>query len=222
MTTTTLERPSYDPAAAEDFAGRVGDILNAGATAAMMAIGHRLGLFDALAGLPPATSREIADKADLAERYVREWLAVMVVSKIVTYDPTTRRYRLPAEHAACLTRTAPLGNFAVYTQHVSLLGKIEEQVIRCFETGDGMAYGDYPCFHQIMAEDSGQTVVAGLFESILPLVEGIAARLEAGIDVLDAGCGRSEARRPRISRAGSFWSCTASKLVTRSQAPGAA
>src|SRR5690606_2431600 len=54
MTTTTLERPSYDPAAAEDFAGRVGDILNAGATATMMAIGHRLGLFDALAGLPPA------------------------------------------------------------------------------------------------------------------------------------------------------------------------
>src|SRR5690606_1607095 len=193
MTTTTLERPSYDPAAAEDFAGRVGDILNAGATATMMAIGHRLGLFDALAGLPPATSREIADKADLAERYVREWLAVMVVSKIVTYDPTTRRYRLPAEHAACLTRTAPLGNFAVYAQHVSLLGKIEEQVIRCFETGDGMAYGDYPCFHQIMAEDSGQTVVAGLFESILPLVEGTASRLETGIDVLDAGCGRGAA-----------------------------
>jgi 2-polyprenyl-3-methyl-5-hydroxy-6-metoxy-1,4-benzoquinol methylase len=44
-----------------------------------------------------------------------------------------------------------------------------------------------------MAEDSGQTVTAQLFDSILPMVEGLEARLEAGIDVLDAGCGRGAA-----------------------------
>jgi 2-polyprenyl-3-methyl-5-hydroxy-6-metoxy-1,4-benzoquinol methylase len=41
-----------------------------------------------------------------------------------------------------------------------------------------------------MAEDSYQTVVCGLFDHILPLVPGITARLERGISVLDAGCGR--------------------------------
>jgi SAM-dependent methyltransferase len=194
MTTgTTVEQPDYDEAAAEGFAGRIGDILNAGAAAAMISIGHRLGLFDSLAAMPPATSAEIAEKADLAERYVREWLAVMVVSDVVDYDPDTRSYRLSAEHAACLTRNAPLGNVAVYAQHVSLLGKVEDRVIRCFETGGGTAYDDYPCFHQIMAEDSGQTVMAGLFDNILPLAEGIETRLEAGIDALDAGCGRGAA-----------------------------
>ncbi len=193
MTTMTMVEPGYDPAAADAFAGRVGDMLDAGATAVMTAVGHRLGLFDVLGDLPPATSTEIAATSGLAERYVREWLAVMVVSRIVDYDPRTRRYRLPAEHAACLTRDAPLGNLAIYAQHVSLLGKIEDQTIRCFETGDGLAYGDYPCFHQIMAEDSGGTVEAGLFDSILPLVDGIESRLDEGIDVLDAGCGRGGA-----------------------------
>jgi 2-polyprenyl-3-methyl-5-hydroxy-6-metoxy-1,4-benzoquinol methylase len=45
-------------------------------------------------------------------------------------------------------------------------------------------------FHAIMAEDSEQTVIGRLFDTILPLAEGIEARLAAGIDVLDAGCGR--------------------------------
>jgi len=44
-----------------------------------------------------------------------------------------------------------------------------------------------------MEEDSAQTVTAALFDHLLPLVEGIEARLEAGIDVLDAGCGRGSA-----------------------------
>jgi 2-polyprenyl-3-methyl-5-hydroxy-6-metoxy-1,4-benzoquinol methylase len=189
VSTTVLDKPAFDQAAAERFAGRVSDMLDAGAAAAMMSVGHRLGLFDALADLPPATSAEIAEAAEIAERYVREWLAVMVVSGIVAYEPATRRYRLPPEHAACLTRTARLGNLAVYAQHVALLGKVEDRVIRCFETGEGTTYGDYPCFHRLMAEDSGQTVTAGLFEYVLPLVDGIEARLEAEIDVLDAGCG---------------------------------
>ena len=179
--------------AAEAFAGRIMDLLTAAGSAAMISVGHRLGLFDTMAGKPPASSSEIAERASLAERYVREWLASMVVSGIVDYDPSSRRYRLPGAHAACLTRGAPLGNHAVYAQMATLLGKVEDGIIRRFETGDGSRYDEYPCFHQIMAEDSVQTVTAGLFEHVLPLAAGIEARLSAGIDVLDAGCGRGSA-----------------------------
>ncbi|WP_404402809.1 class I SAM-dependent methyltransferase [Pelagibacterium halotolerans] len=182
-----------DMNAAEAFAETVADTLNSGAVATMMAIGHRLGLYDTLAGMPRATSTAIADKAGLAERYVREWLAVMVTGGIVFYDPADRTYRLPATHAACLTSDAPLGNLAVYAQHVALIGQIQDRVLSAFRTGEGMAYGDYPCFHEIMAEDSGQTVTAQLFDVILPLAEGIIERLEMGIDVLDAGCARGSA-----------------------------
>ncbi len=193
MNTATTTPSAFDHHAAEAFAGRVGDLLNPGAAAAMLSLGHRLGLLDTLATLPPASSEEIAERAALAERYVREWLAVMVMADVVHYDPVTRRYHLPPSHAACLTRGAPLGNLAVYAQHVALFGKIEERISECFRTGSGMAYDEYPCFHQLMAEDSEQTVTAGLFEHILPLVDGIEARLEQGIDVLDAGCARGSA-----------------------------
>ena len=93
------EVETFDQTVAEAFAGRIGDVLDAGAVAVMLSIGHRLALFDALAGLPPATSAELADRAGLAERYVREWLAVMVTARIVDYRPDEGRYSLPAEPA---------------------------------------------------------------------------------------------------------------------------
>jgi SAM-dependent methyltransferase len=193
--TTVTETTAFDPAAAEAFAGRVGHMLDAGAAAVMMAIGHRTGLFDVMAAMPPSTSDDIGREAGLAERYVREWLAVMVVSRIVEYDPERKTYHLPSEHAASMTRDAPLGNLAVFAQHVALMGQMVDPILECFGSGNGLRYQDYPGFHQIMAEDSGQTVTPALFDTILPLVDGLAERLERGIAVLDAGCGRGSALR---------------------------
>jgi SAM-dependent methyltransferase len=114
----------------------------------------------------------------------------MVTAGIVRYAPRGRTYWLPAAHAACLTRDAELGNAAVFAQHVAMMGALQDQTLHCLETGDGTSYGDYPCFHQVMAEDSEQTVVGALFDTVLPLIDGIDARLRDGIDVLDAGCGK--------------------------------
>jgi 2-polyprenyl-3-methyl-5-hydroxy-6-metoxy-1,4-benzoquinol methylase len=147
-------------------------------------------LFDTMARLEPATSRQIADQAELAERYVREWLATMVTAGIVDYSPREKTYHLPPAHAACLTRGAELGNAAVFAQHVAMMGALQDQTLHCLESGAGTHYGDYPCFHQVMAEDSELSVVDSLIATILPTVADIDARLQAGIDVLDAGCGK--------------------------------
>lgn len=183
----------FDAASAEAFASKISAMLDGGAVAVMLSIGHRTGLLDTLTTLPPSTSAQIADAANLSERYVREWLAVMVTGGVVVYDPKHRTYTLPADHAACLTRGGQLGNQAVYAQHIALLGAVQDRIVDCFKSGSGTIYEDYPNFHRIMAEDSGQTVTAGLFEAILPLIEGIDQRLEQGIDVLDAGCGAGSA-----------------------------
>ena len=193
MTHALAETATLDFEAAEAFAGRIGEIVNSGAIAVMISVGHKTGLFDRMATLPPSSSAEIAGAAGLAERYVREWLAVMVTGGIVVYDAATRTYLLPEDHAACLTRGAALGNFAVYAQFVPMVGATQERIIDCFRTGAGTHYEDYPCFHAIMAEDSEQTVVAQLADTILPLVSGMRERLERGIDVLDAGCGSGRA-----------------------------
>jgi len=174
----------------QQFLERSCGIINAGAQAVMISIGHRSGLFDTMAQLEPATSQQIADQAVLAERYVREWLATMVTAGIIAYSPEEKTYHLPSAHAACLTRGAKLGNVAVFAQHVAMLGELQDQTLHCLESGAGTSYSDYPCFHQIMAEDSEMSVADSLFDTILPMVDDINARLNTGIDVLDAGCGK--------------------------------
>jgi 2-polyprenyl-3-methyl-5-hydroxy-6-metoxy-1,4-benzoquinol methylase len=99
-------------------------------------------------------------------------------------------FDVPAAHASCLTRNGALGNAAVFAQFIAMMGAMQDQALQRLNTGDGARYEDYPDFHEIMAEDSAQTVVASLFERVLPLADGLMGRLQTGIDVLDAGCGR--------------------------------
>ncbi len=179
-----------DPARSERFAERIGGMINDGAVIVMTALGHRLGLFDAMDDNKRRTSEQLARRTGLAERYVREWLSVMATSGIVRYDPADRTFRLPPEHAASLTRSASPNNLAVTSRFIPLLALMEEPIMGCFRSGKGLAYEDYPCFHEVMAEDSFQTVVCALFDTIIPMVPGLQQRLDRGIRVLDAGCGR--------------------------------
>ncbi len=182
-----------DQKKAEEFAERMLGVLNDAALALMTSIGHRTGLLDAMAELPPSTSEQIASAANLNERYVREWLGAMVTGGIAEHDPEDGTYRLPPEHAAWLTRAATPNNIAVTAQFIPVLASVEDGIIESFKKGGGVPYSAYPRFHEVMAEDSGQTVVAALFDSVLPLVPGLSERLEAGIDVLDLGCGSGRA-----------------------------
>src|SRR4028119_1897116 len=133
MTTREL-----DQAKSGAFAERMIGILNDAALALMTSIGHRTGLFDIMAGLPPSTSKQIADAANLNERYVREWLGAMVVGRIVEHDPEDGTYYLPQEHAAWLTRAASPNNIAVTAQFIPLMGSVEDPIIESFKNGGGV------------------------------------------------------------------------------------
>lgn len=174
----------------EQFGERLLDVLNSGALTLMLSLGQRTGLLDTMSELPPATSQEIADAAKLNERYVREWLGAMTVGGIVTVDPRRERYFLPREHAAFLTTAAGADNVAALSQYIPLLAAVEDKIVHCFKHGGGVPYKDFGRFHDVMAQDSGQSVVPALFDHILPLVPGMTGRLAQGIDVLDLGCGR--------------------------------
>ncbi|MGQ0604898.1 MAG: class I SAM-dependent methyltransferase [Anaerolineales bacterium] len=185
----TMQNPEFDAAKAEAFAGQFLTSLNYGSLCLMASIGHRTGLFDAMRDLPPATSPEIAQKAGLNERYVREWLGAMITSGVVEVDPTSARYSLPAEHAAFLTRAAGADNIAVFAQYIAVMGGVEDDIVECFKKGGGVPYEKFPRFHAVMAEDSGQSVLSSLESHILPLVSGLTDQLAKGIRVLDVGCG---------------------------------
>jgi ubiquinone/menaquinone biosynthesis C-methylase UbiE len=180
---------AFDASKAEAFAGEFLSALNHGALCLMASIGHRTGLFDAMSALPPSTSEEIAKKAGLDERYVREWLGAMVTGGVVELDPSYGKYHLPPEHAACLTRASAADNMAVFSQYIAVLGGVEDAIVECFHKGGGVPYEKFPRFHAVMAEDSGQSVLSSLESHILSLIPGLTDRLAEGIRVLDVGCG---------------------------------
>ena len=108
--TTPGIRDEFDHAKASEFSDKLMTMLNQAALTLMISIGHRTGLFDVMADLPPSTSDKIARSAGLNERYVREWLGSLTVGGIVTYNPAAKTYRLPKEHAAFMTRASTPNN----------------------------------------------------------------------------------------------------------------
>jgi len=184
---------STDPDRTAAFAERVVGLLNDGSLVLMVSIGHQVGLFDAMAGLAPATSGQVAAAAGLDERYVREWLAAMTTGGVVRYEPADRTYALPPEHAASLTRAAGPENLAVQAQFLPMLASVEPSLLECFRTGGGVPYAEYHQFHRLMAEDSAAVHDAALLDTVVPLVPGLAERLRAGLDVADVGCGSGHA-----------------------------
>jgi len=187
----TIDNDSnFDSEKAEAFGDRFVSALNNGALCLMASIGHRTGLLDLMSELDPSTAQEIATRAGLNERYVREWLGAMVTAGVVEVDPTSTWFKLPAEHSAFLSRSAAADNMAVFAQYIGLLGGVEDDIVECFKNGGGVPYERFPRFHEVMAEDSGQSVLSSLESHIVPLVPGLSERLEDGIRVLDVGCGR--------------------------------
>ena len=187
---TTMET-QIDPADVEAFMGRVMSFYAGAMLNYMIDIGHRTGLL-AAAAQGPATSEELAGRAGLTERYVREWLAAMTSGGIVEYDAATRTYTLPPVHAACLTDgPMNLAPFAAFQTH---LAKHVHQVARAFREGGGVPYAEYrPEFTDVMDGAGRGFLDAFLVDYCVPLVPGLAERLAAGARVADVGCGTGHA-----------------------------
>jgi SAM-dependent methyltransferase len=189
METETERDADTETPAGGAFRNRMLEALNGAALVLMTSIGHRTGLFDAMAAIPPADGGTIAREAGLSERYVREWLGAMVAAGVVVVDPELGTYSLPREHAAWLARAASPNNLAVATQWIAVVAGAEDQVVEAFGHGRGVPCSAYRRFHQVMAEDSAERIVARLLNDILPLAPHLPPLLERGADVLDVGCG---------------------------------
>lgn len=163
--------------------------LTGASVALMMEMGRRVGLFEAMAALAPVTSVAIAERAGLSERYVREWLGAMVCGGVVEYDPTSRTYRLPAEHAILLTGHSSR-NLTTTTALFPLLTRVLPDVVEAFRRGGGVPYAAYqPEFTGLMDARSRPRYDELLFTKYLGSPEGLIARLEQGVRVGDIGCG---------------------------------
>jgi 2-polyprenyl-3-methyl-5-hydroxy-6-metoxy-1,4-benzoquinol methylase len=171
------------------FAFRVARTLNSGFTAMMISVGHRTGLFDVMAALPPSTNAQIATASGLSERYVREWLGAMVTAHVVDHDARTMTYFLPIEYAAVLARGAGANNLAPAAQLFTLLAQVEDLVVASFRGGGGVRPEAYEPLRQAMAWEKRELIDESYVDALLNLMPGMRTRLDLGATVLDAGCG---------------------------------
>lgn len=178
-----------DQQKAEAFAGRMFETIIGGTVTSLIGVGDALRLWDTLAALPPSTAADVAKAAGLNERYVREWLDGVTVASIVEYDPASKTYSLPPEHAASLTTAAGTGNLGVFAHYVPYVGSVFFEVLDAFKTGAGVPYSAYRGFQALQQRESTPLYDELLVEGMLPLIPGMSERLQAGADVLDFGCG---------------------------------
>ncbi len=176
----------------QEFARKLFGHYTSGMLTMMVDIGHRTGLFEA-AAKGAGTSQQIADRAGLNERYVREWLGAMATGGIMEYDAGSRTFVVPAEHAVCLTGTSSR-NLAANSLGLAMLAKRLEAVTACFRSGGGVPYSAFrPDFTEFM-DASWRLLYDGLLiKGFLPAVKGLPERLAAGIRVADLGCGTGHA-----------------------------
>src|SRR5262245_46510821 len=133
----TRQEP-LDQAKTEEFVGKVLGDASATLTTILAALGDRLGLFKALSSRGPATSEQLALLAEINWRSTREWLGGMASAGYLEYDPSTRRFSLPPEHAPALAQeSGPFFFGGVYQMLPSMLG-ILDQLTQAFRNGGGV------------------------------------------------------------------------------------
>jgi SAM-dependent methyltransferase len=174
-------------AAVQAFTGKVFGMIAGGVSAFMIDLGLRTGLFDAASGAGPLTSGELAVRAGLDERYVREWLAAMTTAGVFRLDGD--RFELPAAHAVCLSGESGR-NVAPRTQMVGFLAQHLESVARAFRDGAGVPYSAFrPGFTGLMDRLNRFRYDQLLVSGYLAAADGLIERLDDGIAVADIGCG---------------------------------
>ena len=167
-------------------------VCDIGATynAALMVIGEQLGLYKAMAGFGPVSSRELAERTSTSERYVREWLAAQAAGGYAQYDPETSRYSLSEEQAFALAdESSPAylpGGFLIAVSALRIVPKITE----AFRTGEGVSWHEHdPGMFRGVETFFRPGYRANLVSSWIPALEGVQAKLEQGARVADVGCG---------------------------------
>jgi SAM-dependent methyltransferase len=167
----------------------VGD-MGAVISAPLMTIGERLGLYRAMAGAGPLTSAEVADRTEVAERSVREWLANQAAGGYVTYDPESDRYTLPDEHALALAdEDSPFYILGAFELIASLYAD-ESKILEAFKSGAGMGWHEHD--HRLFRGTERffrPGYRAHLIDEWIPALDGVQAKLERGAKVADVGCG---------------------------------
>jgi SAM-dependent methyltransferase len=174
----------------ESFANQVLNDTRGWAVTIMAALGDVLGLFKNLAHDGPATSSELSARTGTNERYVREWLGGMLSAGYLTFDRSSGRFSLPAEHIPALAKEPGLYYFGGTHQMILGLVGVIPFVQRAFKEGGGVPMSAYDAnTWEGMERDMAGPYELRLVQEWIPAMPHVRAMLERGVGVADLGCG---------------------------------
>ncbi|SEA12442.1 class I SAM-dependent methyltransferase [Paraburkholderia sartisoli] len=175
----------------QNFMGRMVGEFGAVASAPLILLGDRLGLYKAMAGQGPMTAAQVAEAAQVNERYVREWLLAQAAAGFLRYDAAADAFELEDEEALCFAdETSPVfvpGFFQVAESMFRDVHKLEG----AFRTGLGLGWHQHD--HSLFRGTERffrPGYAANLCSAWIPALDGVEAKLKAGgAKVADVGCG---------------------------------
>jgi SAM-dependent methyltransferase len=185
---------AIDEAKVEEFLEQAIGDFSGTMTFALCHVGDRLGLFKDLAENGPATPAELAKRAGIDERYAAEWLRGLTAPGYLGYDEGSGRYELSPEHAMVLAvEGSPAflgGGFQMFGGMLQPL----DSIIRSFREGGGAGQDEYgDDWWAGMERFTGGWIENFLIQEWIPGMPDVKAKLEAGCDFADVGCGSGKA-----------------------------
>jgi SAM-dependent methyltransferase len=187
----------------QQFMGKVLSDFGGAASAVLVYIGDKLGLYKAMSDFgKPMTSKELANRTGTSERYLREWLANQGAGGYLVYDSNSQRYTLPLEHAQALVNENSPAYIAGGFQLIMSLFRDEPKILEAFKTGKGIAWGDhdkdlYPAIERFFRPSYAANLVNswipaldnGKVEQRLKQQQEKGGEADGDLKVADIGCG---------------------------------
>jgi SAM-dependent methyltransferase len=192
---TSSPQTTIDNEKLQQFMGKVLSDFGGAASAILVYIGDKLGLYKAMSDFgKPMTSKELANRTGTSERYIREWLANQAAGGYLTYDPATQTYALPYEHAQALVNQNSPAYVAGGFQVMMSLFRDEPKFLEVFKTGKGIAWGEHD---KDLFEGTERffrpAYTANIVSSWIPALDNGKVeqnlKQEEGLKVADIGCG---------------------------------
>jgi len=191
---TPQNKRSADKEKTKAFAKRFIVDTAAAVRAGLNYIGDRLGIFKIMADSGPVTLEELATKTGLNQRYLQEWLGAMTAAEYVEYDPASKSYLLPSEHAEVLAyENNPLFGGGALQMPLPLLSLVPK-VMEAFRTGGGVSHDQHhPEIVEATERFTRPFFTFALTQECIPAMPEAERKLQAGCEVADIGCGAGQA-----------------------------
>jgi ubiquinone/menaquinone biosynthesis C-methylase UbiE len=190
MQSPNTEPTKEDMQKVEQFAGQVVTDLAAAMAGVMTNLGHKLGLYRAMAESGPISSNELASRTHTHERSVREWLNGQVAGGYVLFDTNTKRYVLPPEHIFVLANPESPAFLPPAFDVAASLWHGEDKILAAFRSGNGVGWHEHDCRLFTGTEAFFRNGYrAHLIQTWIPSLSGIEQQLANGGRVADLGCG---------------------------------